>query len=66
MQSKKYFLSSFLLFVLLSSLIIIVNAEPSWVSWSQTYGGTSEEGMAGLHNVHLVRTSDIGFALAGD
>jgi hypothetical protein len=50
------------------SLIVFFNAEhaePSWVMWSQTYGGTREEGMAGLHDVHLVRTSDGGFALAG-
>ena len=50
------------------SLIVFFNAEhsePSWVMWSQTYGGTNDEGMGILHNVHLVKTSDGGFALAG-
>jgi hypothetical protein len=64
-SSKKLFLSSSVLFVLFSlSLIVMVGAEPSWVVWSQTYGGTGEEGMA-ANGVHLVRTSDGGFALAG-
>jgi hypothetical protein len=46
------------------SLIVFFNAEPSWVMWSKTYGGAEEEG--GSHNVHLVETSDGGYAIAGN
>jgi hypothetical protein len=46
------------------TLIGLVNAQPSWVMWSHTYGGTGEESMV-ANGVHLVRTSDGGFALAG-
>jgi hypothetical protein len=42
------------------SLIVLVNAEPSWVIWSQTYGGTKEDSANSL-----VETSDGGYALAG-
>jgi hypothetical protein len=46
------------------TLIALVYAEPSWVMWSHTYGGTGEESMA-ANGVHLVRTSGGGFALVG-
>lgn len=60
--SKILFLSSIVLFVLLgSSLVVLVNAEESWVMWSQTYGGTN-----GDQVYSLVETSDGGFALAGN
>jgi hypothetical protein len=32
-----------------SSLVVLVNAEASWVLWSQTYGGAGYEGL--LHDV---------------
>jgi len=47
-----------------SSLVVLVNAEASWVLWSQTYGGAGYEGL--LHDVFLVETSDGGYALFGD
>jgi len=48
-------------FVLLSSsVIVLVNAEQSWVMWSQTYGGT-ENDVA----LSLIQTSDGGYALVG-
>lgn len=62
MPSKKLFLSSIVLFVLLSSpLVVLVEAEPSWVIWSQTYGGTKEDCANSL-----IETSDGGYALAGN
>jgi len=48
----------------ISSLIVLVNAEPSWVMWSQTYGGTADDGT--FHLVYLVETSDGGYAIAGN
>ena len=42
------------------SLIAFFNAEPSWVMWSQTYGGTDWE-----IAYCLVETSDGGYAIAG-
>ena len=52
---------SLVLFVLLSSsVIVLVNAEQSWVMWSQTYGGT-ENDVA----LSLIQTSDGGYALVG-
>jgi hypothetical protein len=63
--SEKCFLSGFVLFVLaVFPLIVLVNAEPSWIMWSQFYGGTDQDGWLG--NVHLVETSDGGFAVFGD
>ncbi len=50
-----------LLFVLISSLIVLVNAEPSWIIWSQTYGGADDDAL-----VYLVETSDGGYALFGN
>jgi len=65
MLSKRLFLSSIVLFVLLSSsFIVLVNAEPSWVMWSQTYGGTEDDG--DFHLVYVVETSDGGYAVAGN
>ena len=62
MLSKKLFLSSIVLFVLLSSpLVVLVEAEPSWVIWSQTYGGTKEDCANSL-----IETSDEGYALTGN
>jgi hypothetical protein len=43
------------------SLIVLVNAEPSWVIWSQTYGGTKEDSANSL-----IETSHGGYALAGN
>jgi len=64
MQFKRRFLSGIVLFVLFgSSLVVLVNAEPSWVMWSKTYGGIDDEGL--LHDVYLVETSDGGYALFG-
>jgi hypothetical protein len=57
---KKCFLSSIILFVLFCSLIVLVNAEPSWVVWSKTFGGTSTD-----QAYSLVETSDGGYALTG-
>jgi len=38
---KKFFVSIVVFFVLLSSSVtVLVNAQVSWVVWSQTYGGT--------------------------
>ena len=62
MLSKKLFLSSIVLFVLLSyPLVVLVEAEPSWVIWSQTYGGTKEDCANSL-----IETSDGGYSLAGN
>jgi hypothetical protein len=50
------------LFVLLSfGFVVLVEAEPSWVVWSQTYGGTKEDSANSL-----IETSDGGYALAGN
>ena len=57
--SKKLFLSSIVIFVLLS-FPIINSVGASSVMWSQTYGGVGEEV---AHS--LVETSDGGYALAG-
>jgi hypothetical protein len=57
--SRKLFLSSMVLFVLLS-FSSIVSVEASSLMWSQFYGGTEEE------HVHaLIATSDGGYAVAG-
>jgi hypothetical protein len=47
-----------------SSLVFLVDAEPSWVEWSQTYGGIEDDGA--LHLVYVVETSDGGFAVTGN
>jgi len=61
MYYKKRFLVSTFLFVLFSfSLIIPVEAQASWIMWSQTYGGT-ENNYANC----VIQTSDGGFVLAG-
>jgi len=61
MRCKKCFLSSVVLFVLFgSSLIVLVNAEASWVMWSQTYGGIENN-----YANSVVQASDGGFVLAG-
>jgi predicted secreted protein len=53
------------LFVLISSaFIFVVNAEPSWVLWSQTYGGMEDDG--DFHLVYIVETREGGFAVAGN
>ena len=44
-------------------LIVLVSAEPSWVLWSQTYGGTENDGN---FSVYVVETSDGGFAIASN
>jgi hypothetical protein len=50
--------SAYLLGLLLFlSFVVLVDAEPSWLMWNQTYG----EGIA----LSLVETSDGGFAIAG-
>lgn len=55
------FLLSVVLSVLLSfSLAISVEAEASWVIWSQTYGATYSD-----YAEAMVQTSDGGYALAG-
>jgi len=46
------------------SLIVSVKAEPSWVLWSQTYGGTEDDGS--FHLVYVVETSDVGLAIASN
>ncbi len=62
MQFKRRFLSGIVLFVLFgSSLVVLVNAEPSWVMWSKTFGGTDYD-----QAYSLVKTSDGGYALAGN
>lgn len=62
MSSKKLFHSITVLFVLLSyNLAILVEAEPSWVVWSQTYGGIKEDCANSL-----IETSDGGYAIAGN
>jgi len=61
MQFKRRFLSGIVLFVLFGSyLVVLVNAEPSWVMWSQTYGEENFDVARAL-----VETSDGGYALAG-
>jgi hypothetical protein len=44
-----------------SFLVVLVGAEPSWVMWSRTYGGASRDRV-----FSIVKTTDGGFALAGD
>jgi len=62
MQFKRRFLSGIVLFVLFGSfLVVLVNAEPSWVMWSKTFGGTDYD-----QAYSLVKTSDGGYALAGN
>jgi predicted secreted protein len=65
MQRKTILLSNVFLSVLLSfSLLVLVEAEVSWVMWSQTYGGTEDDG--DFHLVYVVETSDGGFAVASN
>ena len=59
MPSKKLFLASTILFVLIT-LPLIGSVEASSEMWSQTYGGTSSDAAEAL-----VQTSDGGYALAG-
>ena len=59
MQSKKLFLTSILLFVLVSCPLI-GSVGASSEMWSQTYGGAE-----GDYAHSLVETSDGGFAIAG-
>ena len=65
MSCKRIFLFGLVLFVLLGSLcVVLVDAEPSWVLWSQTYGGTEDDGQ--FHLVYVVETPDGGFAVASN
>ena len=65
MSKTSVCLSGLVLFVLFGSLYVgLVDAEPSWVLWSQTYGGTDNDGE--FHLVYVVETSDGGFAVAGN
>jgi len=59
MLSKKLFLSSIVLFVLVS-FPLISSVGASSEMWSQTYGGTSSDSAAAM-----VQTSDGGYAIAG-
>ena len=59
MPSKKLFLSSTVLFVLIS-LPLIGSVGASSEMWSQTYGGTRSDAA-----YSLIETSDGGFAIAG-
>lgn len=59
MPSKKLFLSSTVLFVLVS-LLFVGSVGASLEMWSQTYGGVSSDAAEAL-----VQTSDGGYALAG-
>jgi len=56
---KKLFLSSPVLFVLLS-LSLVVSVEADLTIWTQTYGGTNDE-----HAYSVVEASDGGYAIAG-
>jgi predicted secreted protein len=58
---RKLLLSSIGLFVLLSSLVVSVQAQSSTM-WSQTYGGIGDDAGTG----DTVQTSDGGYALSGD
>ncbi|MFC1487172.1 hypothetical protein ACFLRN_05745 [Thermoproteota archaeon] len=49
-----------LLVLLSSSVIVLVNAQPSWVEWSQTYGGDGKD-----YCTSMVQTADGGFVLFG-
>ncbi len=61
MLSKRHFLTGTAIFVLFSfCLILSVEAQPSWVVWSQTYGGTDY-----AYANCVIQTSDSGFVLAG-
>ena len=55
--------ASMLVLLLFLSFVVLVDAEPSWLMWSQTYGGTADEGL--VHDVYFVETSDGGYALFG-
>jgi len=59
MPSKKLFLASTILFVLIT-LPLIGSVGASSEMWSQTYGGKNEDVARSL-----VETSDGGYALAG-
>jgi predicted secreted protein len=58
---RKLLLSSIGLFVLLSSLVVSVQAQSSTM-WSQTYGGIGDDAGTG----DTVQTSEGGYALSGD
>ena len=58
---KKFFVSIVVFFVLLSSSVtVLVNAQVSWVVWSQTYGGTDYD-----FCYSMIETSDGWYALGG-
>ena len=59
MLSRKLILSFIAVSVLLS-LSFVVSVEADSLMWSQTYGGTGDDGA-----LSLVATSDGGYALAG-
>jgi len=66
MPSKKLFLSSMFLFVLIS-FPLISSVGASLEMWSQTYGGEYGDITYSFDSAYsLVETSDGGFALAGD
>ncbi len=47
-----------------SSSVVLVDAEPSWIEWSQTYGGIEDDGE--FHLVYLVQTVDGGYTIAAN
>jgi hypothetical protein len=53
-----------LCFAVVSSLVVLVGAEPSWIEWSKTYGGLEDDGA--FHLVYVVETSDGGFTVASN
>jgi predicted secreted protein len=62
-MKKLDLISLIFLFVLLcSSLSSLGFAQPSWVEWSQIYGGIEDEGE--FHLVYLVDASDGGYIIA--
>ena len=52
------------LVVLLSSSMVLVNAQVPWVEWSQTYGGINNDGE--FHLVYLIKVSDGGYIIASN
>ena len=64
MGVRKNILGLILFLVHFSILISLVSAQPSWIEWSQTYGGIEADGQ--LHYVYVVDVSDGGFVLAGN
>jgi len=61
-EQRTAFTLLLILCYIIPSLMVLVNAEASWVIWSQTYGGTEDDG----NFVYLVETSDGGFAIASN